>query len=118
MEVLQLARVINQAAKAASDTGQKIKYVNNFIDKTVSEFNGLEDKYKLQLLRALGVGKDFFTCNKCGDVYARGTFYSSTAPTYKSGVTSICKSCAEDIAMPTIDGEKKTAYKRNRRLSM
>lgn len=111
MEVLQLARVINQAAKAASDTGQKIKYVNNFIDKTVSEFNGLEDKYKLQLLRALGVGKDFFTCNKCGDVYSRGTFYSSTAPTYKSGVTSICKSCAEDIAMPTIDGEKKLPTK-------
>ena len=101
-----MARVVSSAAKAAADNNKKIKYVNDFVQKTTEEVSGWENKYKLQLLKSLGVGKDFFTCNKCGEPFFKDDFYQSTAPTYKSGVTSICKKCAESIAVPVVDGEK------------
>ena len=43
---------ISITCKAESGDTQKYTFKIKRIDKTVSEFNGLEDKYKLQLLRA------------------------------------------------------------------
>jgi hypothetical protein len=39
-------------------------------------------------------------------VKARDKFHVSTAVGVKSELVDICKSCAEEIAMPTIDGVK------------
>lgn len=44
------------------------------------------------------VGKDKFTCNMCGNLKIRSRFYNSTDPLCKTGVTRICKDCAEKLA--------------------
>ena len=75
--------------------------------KTIVElYNKLEDKDKLDILSLLGCGTDFFTCQRCGSVKSKKRFYISTESSCVSGYTHICKDCAEEIAMPTINGEK------------
>lgn len=59
----------------------------------------------------MGVGDKFFTCQHCGHVKTRDKFYVSTAPGQSSGVTDGCKQCAEEIALPVINGEKQQPTK-------
>ena len=60
----------------------------------------------------MGVGSKFFTCQHCGKVKTKDKFYMSTAPGQASGITDGCKQCAEEIAMPTINGEKQQPTKK------
>ena len=59
----------------------------------------------------MGVGSVFFTCQHCGKVKTKDKFYVSTAPGQASGVTDGCKQCAEEIALPTVNGEKQLPTK-------
>lgn len=52
----------------------------------------------------MGVGDEFFTCQRCGRVLPRSMFYSSTEIGVESGITNICKDCASEIAMPRVGG--------------
>lgn len=109
--------VINIARAIAKNSGSSekittLKEIDKKIDSIVEEVNLLDSKAKLKLLRKLGVGIGetpglYFTCEKCGKVLERKNFYVSTAIGYKPGITSICKDCAEDIAIPTENGIKK-----------
>jgi len=54
----------------------------------------------------MGVGDKFFTCQHCGHVKTKDKFYMSTTPGQISGITDGCKQCAEEIALPVINGEK------------
>lgn len=59
----------------------------------------------------MGVGSKFFTCQHCGHVKTKDKFYVSTAPGQASGITDGCKQCAEEIALPTVNGEKQQPTK-------
>lgn len=59
----------------------------------------------------MGVGDKFFTCQHCGHVKTKDKFYMSTAPGQASGITDGCKQCAEEIALPVINGEKQQPTK-------
>lgn len=59
----------------------------------------------------MGVGDKFFTCQRCGHVKTKDKFYVSTAPGQASGITDGCKQCAEEIALPTVNGEKQQPTK-------
>lgn len=59
----------------------------------------------------MGVGSKFFTCQHCGHVKTKDKFYVSTAPGQASGITDGCKQCAEEIALPIINGEKQQPTK-------
>lgn len=59
----------------------------------------------------MGVGSKFYTCQHCGHVKTKDKFYVSTAPGQASGITDGCKQCAEEIALPTVNGEKQQPTK-------
>ena len=42
---------------------------------------------------------NYFTCCLCGKLQPREKFYKSTDPLNKSGVTPICKKCAQDLSI-------------------
>lgn len=69
-------------------------------DKLVKEITPIPDKFKLDLLKRIGLGTDYFTCYMCGEVKARSDFYMSSDPACKPGVTRICKTCCGELAMP------------------
>ena len=46
-----------------------------------------------------GIGTEKFTCSMCGTLLSRDRFYTNTDPIIKTGVSSICKECARDIAL-------------------
>lgn len=85
------------------------------IDKTIEQlcelFNTLTPANQVKALEAMGVGDKFFTCQHCGHVKTRDKFYVSTAPGQASGVTDGCKQCAEEIALPVVNGEKQQPTK-------
>lgn len=54
------------------------------------------------------VGTNKFTCPACGRLLKRTDFYMTTDPVMKTGVSTICKQCAYDIAHPTDSTGKAT----------
>ena len=74
-------------------------------------FDQLEPKNQVKCLETLGVGSKYFTCQRCGKVKAKDKFHSSTAPGVQSGIVNICKTCAEDLAMPVVDGVRQQPTK-------
>ena len=59
----------------------------------------------------MGVGSKFYTCQHCNHVKIKDKFYVSTAPGQASGITDGCKQCAEEIALPIVNGEKQQPTK-------
>lgn len=82
----------------------------NEIDNTLQQisklFEKLDTKSQLSALEILGCGSKFFTCQRCGKLKRKTSFYVSTEPNCSSGITSICQSCSTDIAMPIVNGER------------
>ena len=76
-------------------------------------FDQLEPKNQVKCLESLGVGSKYFTCQRCGKVKSRDKFHTSTAPGIQSELVSICKTCAEEIAMPTVNGIKQQPTKQS-----
>ena len=69
-------------------------------DRLVKEIDSIPNKFKLDLMRRIGLGIEYFTCYMCGEVKQRSDFYVSTDPACKAGVTRICKACCYDLAHP------------------
>lgn len=88
-----------------------IKAMDTRISEIVAETAEWANKYKLKLLRELGVGDTYYTCKRCNKVLPKDAFYVSTEPGNSAGLTHICKKCAADIAMPTIDGTQQAPTK-------
>lgn len=61
---------------------------------------------------------NYFTCCLCGKLQPREKFYKSTDPLNKSGVTPICKKCAQDLAIKYDDDGNKYSTKKDTRLAM
>ncbi len=60
----------------------------------------------------MGVGTDYFTCQRCGKPKKKTNFYANSAPGYQSQITVICKDCAAEIAMPVVNGVKQQPTKK------
>lgn len=75
------------------------------------EFILLKPALQIEFLESVGVGKDFLTCQRCGHVKVADKFYANTKEGYNTRRTNICKDCADDIALPTIDGIKENPTK-------
>lgn len=113
--MINIARIITKNS-GSSEKITTLKDIDKKINELVEEANLLDSRSKLKLLSKLGVGIGctsglFFTCTKCGRVLEKKKFYVSTASNQKSGITSICKDCAENIAVPVVDGCKKSPDK-------
>ena len=88
-----------------------LKEIEKTIKELVELFDTLQPKDQLKALEAMGVGSQFFTCQHCGKVKSKDKFYMSTAPGQASGITDGCKQCAEEIALPVVNGEKQQPTK-------
>lgn len=99
-----MAQDTDMPAAANGKTKGIIKIVNAKIDEICDEVKDWDNKYKLKLLSALGVGKDYYTCQRCNRILKREDFYASTEPGIVSQRTHICKECANQIAMPVVNG--------------
>ncbi len=95
----------------SSDKVTALKEINRISNDINELFDKLEEKDKLKVLDLIGVGSKYFTCQCCGKVKKKADFYVSTEPNCFSGITKICKSCAGDIAVPTVDGVKQQPTK-------
>ena len=83
------------------DTSKKInsdKENRAVMKQIATDFDKLLNVNKPKLLTQMGVGKDYFVCEHCSALKRKDEFYVSTSPTNKTGVTRICKNCANDIA--------------------
>lgn len=88
-----------------------IKEIDKIVADMKDKFESLEPRQHIKVLKALGVGTEFFTCQHCGEVKRKDAFYSTTVPRYGRGIVSICKKCAEEIAMPTVNGTQQEPTK-------
>ena len=57
-------------------------------------------KDRLDFLKLLGVGSDYFICHMCGEVKPAAEFYQSSDINIRTKRTHICKDCVERIAIP------------------
>ena len=98
---------------AASKTPKvtNLKEIQKITNQICDLFEQLAPVSQVKVLEAMGVGSKFFTCQHCGKVKTKDKFYVSTAPGQASGVTDGCKQCAEEIALPIINGEKQQPTK-------
>ena len=99
------------AAKAASGKITATKDIEQAYDEIIGLFNRLPARNQIELFKKMGVGGpyssgEYYTCQRCGKVKRRRDFYVSTQPDVISCLTNICKDCANDIAMPVVDGKK------------
>ena len=99
-------QTVKEAGKVAG-----IKENEKVINQLCEIFDTLTQPNQVKALEALGVGTKFFTCQHCGAVKTRDKFYMSTAPGQASGITDGCKQCAEEIALPVVNGEKQQPTK-------
>lgn len=101
------------AKKRVDQKVTALKQIDKVIDQIKEQFETLEPKDQLRCLEALGVGSDFYTCQHCNKVKKKSDFYVSTAPGQASGITTACKQCAADVAMPIVDGVKQQPDKKS-----
>lgn len=90
-----------------------IKEIDDIINQIVGLFESLQTKDQIKALETVGVGNQFYTCQHCGKVKTKDKFYVSTAPGQGSGLTDGCKQCAEEIAMPVVNGVKQQPTKQS-----
>lgn len=81
-----------------------LRQVETLADDIKDQFDLMEPREQIKCLTNIGVGTKYFTCQRCGKVKTKDKFHSSTAAGVASGIVNICKQCAEDIAMPVVDG--------------
>lgn len=82
-----------------------LKEIDKIIEGLFNSFDNLTNKDKLRALERLGCASEFYTCQCCNQIKQKKDFYVSTEPNCASGITRICKKCAEAIAVPVVDGK-------------
>lgn len=65
------------------------------------------------------IGKTKFTCNMCGELKDASKFYKNTDPLCTTGVTRICKKCAEKLAYSEdLNGNRKAPDEQSVQLAL
>lgn len=101
----------SNASKGGRPSKGIIQLTEEKIDQICQEVSSWGDRYKLKLFRSLGVGSEYYTCQRCGRILPRDNFYKSTEPGVKSKITNVCKECTLDIVMPVVDNERQQPTK-------
>ncbi len=104
MKVVKIATTITKTKPKEDPKVTSVRAVKKTTDDIVKLFNSLEAKDKLKVLEQLGCGSEYYTCQCCNKIKKKSDFYLSTEGNWASGISRICKSCATDIACPTVDG--------------
>lgn len=88
-----------------------IREIAHIQDEIKIIFDKLEPKDQLKTLEMLGCASNFYTCQCCNKIKKKSDFYLSTETAWASGIARICKSCANDYALPTVNGKKEQPTK-------
>jgi hypothetical protein len=108
-----LATTIKKTKPKEDAKVTSLKEIQKISDSINELFIGLENKDKLKVLERLGCGSEYYTCQCCNKIKKKSDFYVSTESNNASGITKICKACANDIAMPIVDGTKQQPNKQS-----
>lgn len=92
--------------KTKQETPKSIKLTKVHISELQDDFEQYSWNDKKEILKALGVGTEFLTCQYCGEVRRSNEFYANTDLVNKSGKSHICKKCCEKIAYNIDDDGK------------
>lgn len=84
--------------RTKQQTPKTIKLTKVHISELQDDFEQYTWTDKKEILKALGVGTEFLTCQYCGEVRRSNEFYVNTDLMNKSGKSHICKKCCEKIA--------------------
>lgn len=98
--------ITKKKAQPVADKTTGLREINKIQTDIKVLFDKLEPKDQLKALEMIGCASDYYTCQCCNKVKKKSDFYVSTEPSWASGITRICKSCAADYAIPTVDGKK------------
>lgn len=103
--------IIKKSKTTAPQKITSLKEIEEIQNKIIELTEKLEIKDQLQLFEKMGVGTEYFTCQRCGKIKKKKDFYVSTVMNWKSGITNICKTCAADIANPMEEGKRQQPTK-------
>ena len=84
--------------KAKQETQKYTKLTKVHISELQDDFSQYSWADKKEILKELGVGTEFLTCQYCGEVRRSGEFHANSDLMNKSGKAHICKKCCEKIA--------------------
>lgn len=102
-----------QAIKKKQSNRQKasvkltVKEIDKRIEEIVEEMSSFQNRDKIKLFKALGVGEEYFTCYLCGNPQPKINFHSSTDLNCSTRVSRVCKSCLEKLALQVDDSSTK-----------
>lgn len=82
---------------------REIAHIQNDVKEA---FDRLEPKDQLKTLEMLGCTSDYYTCQCCNKIKKKSDFYMSTEGKWASDITQICKACANDYAVPMVNGKR------------
>ena len=92
--------------KAKQETTKYTKLTKVHVSELQDDFSQYSWADKKEILKELGVGTEFLTCQYCGEVRRNGEFHANSDLMNKTGKAHICKKCCEKIAY-NIDEEGK-----------
>lgn len=84
--------------KAKQETTKYTKLTKVHISELQDDFSQYSWADKKEILKELGVGTEFLTCQYCGEVRRNGEFHANSDLMNKTGKAHICKKCCEKIA--------------------
>lgn len=107
----QTGKKIKSATKPSVLAQQKKEKIESLIvendvknSEIINMLVDMKTQDKLNILRQIGVGSKYITCQYCGGLFIEEMFYGSTSPHNKTKKAHICKKCIEDVVF------KKDAY--------
>lgn len=84
--------------KTKQETTKYTKLTKVHISELQDDFSQYSWADKKEILKELGVGTEFLTCQYCGEVRRNGEFHANSDLMNKTGKAHICKKCCEKIA--------------------
>lgn len=102
-----VATAIKKSQKKSQPKPKAERLTKVHTKELVDEFNNYSSTDQRELLKALGIGTDWLTCQLCGEPRKASEFYGNTDPMNKSNKTYICKKCCERIVYLKDDEGKK-----------
>lgn len=98
---------MSRKVKSSGTRYTTIKDIKKAQTTICEEFGRLASADRIKVLTEMGFGQDYFVCEQCGQIKARGDFYVAT--NNKTGVTRLCKECCTTIAFNTANNRPSKA---------
>ena len=79
--------------------GEAFYKKEELFETIVKQVAKLDRSEMFDFAKSIKIGKEFFTCNYCGELKSKKDFYITTEPENRTGVSRICKDCATKVAL-------------------